>query len=204
MKRFEESFISKLEGIKFDTLEQSPHTIFGLSPELKFIYFNKAWFHFAQQNNGEPGITKRFSLDTPFEAGVSGLLKEYYINSYKEVLKEMEVWNHEYECSSATNYRLYHLNAYPLKNKQGIIVVNSLQIDRIIDESFRKISTLSIDNYINLYGLINQCSNCRKTKRKNPSEFWDWVPTLVEEFYPNISHSVCPICYDYYWKRVSQ
>lgn len=204
MKRFEESFKSKLAGIDFDTIESSPHSIFALSPDLKLIYFNQAWFDFAEENNGEPGISTRFSLDTPFEAGVSGLLKDFYIESYKDVIREMKVWKHEYECSSPGNYRLYHLNAYPLKNKQGIIVVNSLQIDRVIDETFRPISTLSIHNYEDPNGLITQCSNCRKTKRKNPSEIWDWVPVLVEEFRRNISHSICPICYDYYWKRVAK
>ncbi len=204
MKRFDESFISKLAGISFETIENSPHSIFALSPDLKLIYFNQAWLDFAKENNGEPGISSRFALHTPFEAAVSGLLKDFYIQSFKGVIRERKVWEHEYECSSAGNYRLYHLVAYPLKNGEGIIVVNSLQIDRIMDTSFREISTLSIDNYQEKNGMITQCSNCRRTKRINPSEIWDWVPALVEMFHSNISHSICPICYDYYWKRVAK
>jgi hypothetical protein len=40
MKRYEEDFKSKLVGLDFDTIENSPHSIFGLSKELKLIYFN--------------------------------------------------------------------------------------------------------------------------------------------------------------------
>jgi hypothetical protein len=198
MKRYEESIKSILEDIDFDTLENSPHSIFILSPELKFIYFNKAWFDFANKNNGEPEISKKFSLNTPFEAGISGLLCDFYIKGYKEALREMKVWNHEYECSSTTNYRLYQQHTYPLKNGKGLIVVNSLWIDVLLDESFRQISNLSLDNYVNSDGFMTQCSNCRKTKRKDPSEVWDWVPSLVEKVQHNTDFSICPICNEYY------
>jgi hypothetical protein len=40
MKRYEEDFKSKLVGLDFDTIENSPHSIFGLSKELKLIYYN--------------------------------------------------------------------------------------------------------------------------------------------------------------------
>lgn len=199
MKRFDDSFISKLIGIEFETIEKSPHSVFALSKDLKLIYFNKAWFDFAKSNNGEPDISIRFHLNSDFESGLSGLMKDYYIRSYKEVMRKMEVWRHEYECSSASNYRLYSQDVYPLKNGEGIIIVNSLQIDRIIDEEFRKTSTLSITNYEDKKGMIIQCSNCRKTKRKDPSEIWDWVPTLVEETQKNSINSICPVCYDYYY-----
>jgi hypothetical protein len=199
MNRFEDSFKSKLAGIDFETIENSPHSIFALSSDLKLIYFNQAWMDFAKQNNGEPGISSRFALHSSFESGVSGLLKDFYIESFKKAIRELKVWEHEYECSSSGNYRLYHLVAYPLKNGEGIIVVNSLQVDRIIDESFREISTLSIDEYKEPDGMITQCSNCRRTKRINPSDTWDWVPTLVEESWNNINYSICPICYDYYF-----
>lgn len=201
MKRFKESFKLILAGIDFETIEKSPHSVFAVSSELKLIYFNQAWFEFAKENNGEPEISTRFHLGTPFEAGLSGLLKDFYIESYKAVMKEQKVWSHEYECSSSSNYRLYYQDVYPLKNGEGILIVNSLQIDRIIEDYFRQVSTFSISNYLNSNGKIIQCSNCRKTKRKKQSGIWDWVPILVEEIHENINHSICPICYDYYWKR---
>jgi hypothetical protein len=48
MKRYEEDFKSKLVGLDFDTIENSPHSIFGLSKELKLIYFNTAWLQFSK------------------------------------------------------------------------------------------------------------------------------------------------------------
>ena len=71
IKRYDQIFLSKLDGFDFETLENCPHSIFGLSKDLQLIYFNKAWFDFAKQNNGEPGISNRFQLGTPIEINSS-------------------------------------------------------------------------------------------------------------------------------------
>ena len=51
MKRYEEDFKSKLVGLDFNTIENSPHSIFGLSKELKLIYYNTAWLQFSKTIN---------------------------------------------------------------------------------------------------------------------------------------------------------
>ena len=49
MIRFEKGFASKLVGIDFETLEKSSNSIFGLSKDLKLIYFNPSWIDFAKK-----------------------------------------------------------------------------------------------------------------------------------------------------------
>lgn len=107
IKRYDDSFISKLAGFDFETLENSPHSIFGLSKDLELIYFNKAWFDFAQLNNGEPEISDHFKIGTPIEISISGVLKEYYIAQYKKIINDVKAWKHEYECSSSEVFRLF-------------------------------------------------------------------------------------------------
>jgi hypothetical protein len=197
MKRYEQSFIAKLVGIDFYTLENSPHSIFALSEALKLIYFNKAWFNFAQSNNGEPDISLRFPLGTSIESAISGkLIKDFYIENYKEVFLSKKVWKHEYECSSPEVYRLFREDAYPLKNGEGIVVVNSL----IVEKTFNDDSSEGIRSYVATNGIITQCSNCRKTQRPDELLIWDWVSTLVVRPPSNVSHSLCPVCFDYYWR----
>ena len=48
MKRYEEDFKSKLLGLDFYTIENSPHSRFGLANELKLIYFNNACLQFSK------------------------------------------------------------------------------------------------------------------------------------------------------------
>ena len=201
MKRYEEDFKSKLVGLDFDTIENSPHSIFGLSNELKLIYFNTAWLQFSKTINDDSCISVNYPLGTSVEDAMSGTLKDFYIFNYKKVLNESKVWTHEYECSTVGVYRLFYQEVFPLKNGEGIIVVNSLRTEKYI----QNINALELTNlkleYTDLNGMITQCSNCRKTQRINEKEIWDWVPTFLSETHEYASHSICPICFDYYWSK---
>ncbi|MES2589565.1 MAG: hypothetical protein V4622_11350, partial [Bacteroidota bacterium] len=163
MKRYDDLFKSKLEGLDFETLENSPHTIFGLSKDLKLIYFNNAWLEFSKQNNGEPEISRRFTIGTSIESTMTGPIKDYYLTNYKRVFQDLKVWKHEYECSSSTEYRVFSQDVYPLKNSEGIIIVNSLKIGRPFNNKDHKKNTLKKADYIDHNGIITQCCNCRKT-----------------------------------------
>jgi hypothetical protein len=200
MKRSVDNFRSILVGMDYDTIESSPHSIFALSKDLKLIYFNEAWFEFAKQNNGEPNISVSFPLGTSIEQAISGDAKEFYLSKYREVLLNSKVWKHEYECSSNKMYRVFYQDVYPLKNREGIIVVNSLKVERLFTDKERKVSNLTNVGYSNDDGIIVQCTNCRKTQRPLETEIWDWIPSLVENMPKGVSHSICPICYDYFWK----
>lgn len=200
MKRYNNSFRFKLIDLDFETIENSPHSIFGLSTDLKIIYFNKAWLEFSKLNNGEPGISTRFKIGTSIELALNGEIKDYYITNYKKVLQNLKVWKHEYECSSPELYREFYQDVYPLKNGKGIIIVNSLKTERSFNKGEREESTLSEKEYLDKDGIITQCTNCRKTRRANDVNTWDWVPSLVSSIPTNISHSICVICYDYFWK----
>ncbi len=193
-----------MSGLDFETLEKSRHSIFGLSKDLKLIYYNKAWIKFSKNNNGDPDIRNRFSIGSSLEKAISGTVQNFYIEHYKRIILEKKVWKHEYECSSTAKYRLFSQDAYPLKNQEGIVVVNSLKIEEKIKNTSSKISLNKSSLYIGLNGFINQCSNCRKTQRPLEPEVWDWVPALVENTFQNVSHTICSIFYDYYWKYRSK
>ena len=201
MKRYEEDFKSKLVGLDFDTIENSPHSIFGLSKELKLIYYNTAWLQFSKTINDDSCISVNYPLGTSVEDAMSGTLKDFYIFNYKKVLNESKVWTHEYECSAVGVYRLFYQEVFPLKNGEGIIVVNSIRTEKNIQD----VNTLELTNlkleYTDLNGMITQCSNCRKIQRIHEKEIWDWVPTFLSETHEHVSHSICPICYDYYWSK---
>ncbi|MES2732302.1 MAG: hypothetical protein V4714_11150 [Bacteroidota bacterium] len=200
MKRYENGFPRQLQGIDFSTLEESAQSVFGLSPELTLNYFNQAWMNFSNNNGGEPGISTRFPLGANLKQAISGEIADFYMKKYEEVLQTGNVWNHEYECSSYDQYRLFHQITFPLKNKAGLIVVNSLTVDLPMQE-IKRISCSPIEElYRQPSGFITQCSNCRRSQRAFQAEIWDWVPEWIRQAPPKISHSICPICSDYYWK----
>jgi hypothetical protein len=201
MERFKEDFPSKIEGIDFKSLENSNHTIFGLSKELNLIYFNPAYVLFAQKNGFEGNIINKFPIDTPFSKIISEeKLVDFYNHNYKSVLSTGDIWRHEYECSSSNEFRQFHQAVYPLRNGNGLMVINTLRVNLPMKLKDRKAHDALTKRYTQSNGFINQCSNCRHCQRAEQEEIWDWVPDWVERTPDNLSHTICPTCFDYHWK----
>lgn len=199
MQRFTAEFPSLLSGVTVETLEADPHSTYALSPELSLIYLNPAWFRFAKENAGEPAISMRFGLGTPVCAAIAAPLKEFYSGAYLRALETGEAWDHDYECSSADRYRRYHQTVYPLHNRAGLLVVNSLVQDQPHNPETHAPSPPREERYTGAQGLIIQCCHCRRVQRAAEPELWDWVPAWVKRMPLRTSHGLCPICYEYYW-----
>jgi hypothetical protein len=69
-----------------------------------------------------------------------------------------------------------------------------------MDKIDRKAFDAHTSNYLQSTGFINQCSNCRHCQRVGQEEIWEWILEWVERKPDNLSHSICPTCFDYYWK----
>lgn len=200
MERYVENFPALLSGVDLVTLEADPHSIYALSDQLKLIYLNPAWFRFALENNGEPGITERYPVGSDFSRAVSGVLKQYYIERFLNVLRSGVVWEHDYECSSPDLFRMYHETAYPMHNQSGILVMSSLRVQSAHAPASGPFP-LSESLYRNECGLIMQCGYCRRFQRNTNRDIWDWNPEWLRHPPGQVSHSLCNICYDYYFKH---
>ena len=202
MIRFIDNFKSKLEGIDFETLEQSKYTIYGLSEDLELIYVNPGWVNFAKENGVSDSYMNDKLIGSSIINAIDGeKLKNFYAENYINVLKTKKPWKHEYECSSIQEYRQFHQHTYPLKNGKGLIVTNTLTVNLPMNSQNRKAYDALNKRYVANSDYVTQCSNCRCTQRANEIDVWDWVPKWVENIPKNFSHSICPICFDYYWKK---
>jgi hypothetical protein len=201
MVRYHPWFPRTLKGADFQTLEDDPAAIFILSKKLKLIYFNPAWFTFAEINHGEPDISDHFPVGTKIADAMSEPFRDFYLNLYKEILKNNEVWEHDYECSSPEAYRVFHETAYPLPDLEGIMVVNSLLLEKEHTDTERASMPPIEEHYRLPSGLITQCSYCRRFQRSTAPAVWDWVPDWISHPPEKISHSLCRICFDYYFKH---
>jgi hypothetical protein len=201
MNRIHDLFLEMLNGFNLETFEEDPGTVFGLSADLLLIYFNRAWFSFARENEGEPMISEKFPLGAHLGDAIKGELRDYYLASYVNALQTGMVWHHDYECSSPDVLRIYHQAAYPLARRQGLAVVNSLVRAQPHDPVERPPHEPIEALYLQKTGLITQCSNCRRTLRASAPECWDWVPAWVEKMPENTSHSICKICFEYYYSQ---
>lgn len=198
--RYKPNFSNQLEGFDFKTIENSSQSIFALSNDLKLIYFNKAYINFAIENSTDLNTAKISPLGIELKNIVPEILLEFYTKNYLEALKTGEVWHHQYECSSDNNYRLFVQTVYPLKNKTGLLIENKLRIEKSFSEIDKKDNDPNLNIYTQPTGFINQCSNCRGIQRVDNTDKWDWVSYWVKNIPKNTSHTICPVCFDYYWK----
>lgn len=200
-KRISPAFLEMLDKIDLETLENSKNTIYALDSNLKFLYFNPQYVLFANENGAAVDMLESHPIGSSFIDAIKGeKIKKYYLQHYTRALSKKEHWTNEHECSSYDTYRNFFQRAYPIHNGDCLIIVNSLVKELPMKEVNRKEAIFKEEVYLDSSGFINQCSNCRRTQRVDEEDQWDWIPDLVITPQLQVSHTICPICFDYYWK----
>jgi hypothetical protein len=193
------AFGALLASFDLDALAQRSDTIFGLDADLRLAFFNPAWFAFADANGGAPAVTRDWGLGRCVLDACPDVIREFYAHALTAVLQQDRRWDHDYECSSPDLKRIMRLSAYPLRGRQGLLVVNALVVEAPIEASATSRAVFDPAVYADGHGIVHQCANCRKVRRTNGSRQWDWVPALVAGRHPMISHDLCELCLDFYY-----
>ncbi|XOV91079.1 MAG: hypothetical protein ACFHWX_12800 [Bacteroidota bacterium] len=202
--RYASDFQERLTKFDFNTLEESVDTIYALNSNLEFIYFNPQYIKFAQENGFKGDILEKFPIGSSIGQVLKGdVLREFYLQNYQKSLSENVPWTFEYKCSTPSIFRAYQQRTYPIVESECIVILNSLIAERPIREVFTHDHEPNEEIYLQTNGLIYQCSNCRRTQQSKDSEKWDWVSKYIEKMSLKISHGICPLCFDYYWKYPS-
>jgi hypothetical protein len=182
--------------VKFDpgALESHPSTVYGLFPDFTIAYFNPAWVAFAA-DNGLGDVQSRWGLDADIRDALSEPLRTYYVAAYERCLRSGEVWQHEYECSSHMYFRRFSLHAYPLGQREGLLIVNSILVEQ---PHGAHPEHGHLEQYLES-GMLRQCMHCRRVRHPEHAHRWDWVPALLQKPYDQTSHGLCAVCSDYYF-----
>jgi hypothetical protein len=199
--RHDPSFPARLTRFAFETFENTKDSVFVTSSEFRIVYFNPAYLAFARANGG--GASGALTLGANMLEAIRGDARPFYERRLRAALAAGQPFEHEYLCSSAERYREYHQSAYPIQGL-GLAFVNSLTVEGPLGEMGFHPNRPLDEVYLQDTGLLTQCSNCRRTLRADGSEVWDWVPSFVRRLPENASHSICPPCFDFYWKAAPQ
>lgn len=182
---------------RYDLAELDDHggAVYGLTSDYRLAYLNETWFRFAAANGGEPAISRDWGLGRSVLDCIPDVLRPFYADIYGTCLISGRDSQHDYECSSATRYRLFHQHVVALDESAGLLIFNSLVVERAHDPIQRKPRSAVITAYTNQDGLVIQCVVCRRVKYPDEPDRWDWIPDWVNEFPPCTSHGLCPPCY---------
>ncbi|MBT8315590.1 MAG: hypothetical protein KJP26_14125 [Maribacter sp.] len=195
MERYYPDFLSQLGDFNLEVLERSEYSIYALSRDLRFTYFNPAWFRFATKNGFDKAAAKKLALGSSVLKWIRGLrLKCYLRNNYKKVIRTGKIWHFDYECSSPSEYRLFHQIVHPLYKKSGVLIINTEMFKLPMSTMNRKTFRVIEDRYIQSDGQIVHCGNCRHTRRADEPDLWDWVPEWIDKLPANYRLSICPTC----------
>ena len=186
------------EELSCDTLEHSKEVIFIVDSELRITYCNPAWDEFALANSGEDVVVSRV-LATDLMRVIPEPLKDFYSQVFHRCHQCHLTYDFDYECSSAELYRLLHMNILPLKRSGGLAFVNSIRVEHIHGPE-RPASSAS-DIYFSAHRMITMCCHCRRTRRQDASDVWDWVPEFVQARNWKVSHGICPVCKSYFYSK---
>jgi hypothetical protein len=198
-----ETFEPALKRFDSDELARHEGTIFGLDDELRLAYVNPAWDRFARENGGQPEIRRHWDLGTPILHAVPESLRPFYerlldptvVHDGKDFPRTRR---HEYECSSGSVFRWFHMEVLPLGRGAGLLVINSPIIVRAHGRD-REPREPDLELFRDGHGIVRQCSHCRRVSRPRDDARWDWIPAWVEKAPPMTSHTLCPLCLDYHY-----
>lgn len=188
-------FCPLLQRFASDEMKRLDHVIFGLWPDLTFALFNEGWFRFAEQNEGEPRISREWVLGRSLLEAVPEVLLPFFRDGFTRALATGERWEHEYDCSSPETFRLYHQSVYPL-GSEGLLVVNSLKVEGPLEGSMQGGNA---NDYLDPHAIVHQCARCRKVENVRAGNRWDWIPGWIASPPEKVSHGLCPVCLDYYY-----
>jgi hypothetical protein len=185
-------------------LDDAPAIIYVLDGALRIVYCNLAWNRFAEQNGGA-----HLCRDTQVGRDVLALtpepLKPFYGQLFRSVLETGVASDWVYECSSDLQFRRFHMHVARKKppNKPPMLfVMNSLVIEESIEESHRSPgSPFSFERFRDHNGLISMCCHCRRTRLRDKENSWVWVPELVRRMPLDVSHGICPVCFDLHYLK---
>jgi len=190
-------FKKHVEYLDIESIKRSQDVIYILDNQMILQAYNPAWTEFAKNNNGEE-ILVNYSTGARIVDAFSGPLKNFIVGSFEKALHEGKPFEHDYECSSAGVYRLFHQTAYPLVESKGLVISNHLIKECAYPENEHAFR----EKFVGSTGHVVQCSNCRKIRDPKNEHLWFWVPSLVEKPFPRVSHGICPRCYDHYYPEI--
>jgi hypothetical protein len=180
------------------SLERHAGAVMGLWPDDTLAYLNPAWYEFSVANGGEPAISERWDLGASVRAAIGRPLLPFYTTAFLTCRRTLSPWEHEYECSSADTFRKFHMKVLPLSPNGELLVVNSLVVERPHEDAVPS-QRLDESAYRDERGNLSQCMHCRRFRRGNDRDRWDWIPEWVRERKHLTADALCPVCMDYYY-----
>jgi PAS domain-containing protein len=177
-----------------EVFETDQDVLYLLDADLRIAECNAGWDKFAAENGGV-GISRTEVRGRPIFDFIPEVLVRFYRNKFAEALRGGHWIGFDYECSTPDVFRQFHM-ALRSVEYSGLLVVNSYLANQRIPLASPD-QVLADAAYLSPGGMITMCAHCRRTRRQDDSNTWDWVPRFLRYTGRKTSHGLCPRCTAY-------
>lgn len=196
-----ESLLASFDNLD---LESTSSVIYGIRPDYRIAYVNPGWDKFATDNSDGTIVSSKWGIGSSVFDAISPVLRTFYKELFDLCLDTSQPLQHplqhEFECSSTEKFRRFRMTLYRLPDAAGILVVNSLVVEKDHDAEDRIPHSPIETEYLHSDGFIHQCMYCRKVRHAHEDNRWDWVPHWVSMMHPETSHGLCGLCANVYFE----
>ena len=173
-------------------LEKSTDVCYAMSGSGELFYCNPAWDRFARDNDGHSCLSLLI-FGKNFWNAIPAELESFFRCGFQTAM-EQGVWEHDFECPSPTQSRIYRMRVLPLHDGAFLVRNSAVAISPIREKP------VDLTCFRDGQGIYYLCSHCRRARRLDASE-WTFVPELLHAGRYKVSHGLCPICIRYYYSR---
>lgn len=192
------AFTVQLTGHRLDAIAREHATICGLWPDLTLALVNAAWWRFAGENGAPDDFRVRFGLGSSMIEGISGPQRRYYEIALRRVVATGRPWRHIYRCPSATVDRTFHLEVIPVGHGRGLLLTHVPQV--IVPRADAGDDPgIETARYVDASGVVQQCGHCRRIRRADDPNRWDWVTAWVLVAPRRVSQELCRLCLELHY-----
>ncbi len=157
-------------------MDSSPNVIYILDSRLRIVYCNPAWDKFALCNGGERATAAHVTGRVLFDF-ITPALHDFYESIFAQCRTGAHSMAFDFECSSPDVYRLLRMEVLPLRRADGFATITSLHHEGSHDRTPHTPGR----RYTGTDGIIVMCAHCRRTRRSDFTEQWDWVPQYLSD-----------------------
>lgn len=192
--RIDPALASRLDARSLSCWDEDGATICAVWSDGRLAFYNRAWDRFAIDNGGTT-VVADWPVGRSIWDAIPTPLRAFYQDAFAGALATGEPYEHEYECSTPTHRRSFHLRALAIAERAALLVVHSLS--RV--ELHPGVIDAAEEAYVEATGFVVQCSHCRRVRMPDGSDRWDFVPAYVACQRGNISHGLCAPCLELHY-----
>ena len=177
-----------------EVFETDKDVLYLLDADLRIMECNLGWDKFAAENGGV-GISRVEVLGRNIFEFIPEVLVRFYQDKYAEALRAGHWIGFDYECSTPDVFRQFHMALRVVENS-GLLVVNSYLPNQRTPLT-APIEVMDDSLYVSSGGFIAMCAHCRRTRRQENTNTWDWISRFLRDTGRKVSHGLCPRCTAY-------